>query len=58
MQISALKRGTPASVTPFKLELPRLTERNDIDTYLHAFEHLMIAYHISEDMWATQLLPV
>ncbi|KAJ8023192.1 hypothetical protein HOLleu_38300 [Holothuria leucospilota] len=56
-RIAALEMGTPPGVAPFKLEIPRLTERDDIDTYLRAFEHLMSAYHISEDKWASHIAP-
>ncbi|XP_071818156.1 uncharacterized protein [Apostichopus japonicus] len=56
-RISALEGGKPIRDTPFKLDIPRLSDRDDVDVYLRAFEHLMIAHDIHEDSWACHIAP-
>ncbi|PIK49076.1 hypothetical protein BSL78_14047 [Apostichopus japonicus] len=56
-RISALEGGTPIRDTPFKLDIPRLSDRDGVDVYLRAFEHLMIAHNIQEDSWACHIAP-
>lgn len=48
----------PAVVTPSRdVRLPKLTEEDDIESYLTIFERMMAGYEIEQGRWAFKLAP-
>ena len=56
-QLERAEARTEGTRVVDSLKLTKLTESEDIESYLKTIEHMMEAYEVEEDQWAFKLAP-